>query len=471
MNGSADVPAVFYPLRRLLILVALSTGALSATAAEDILRPSDPLAEWPRDPLYIFYPADSCQGEQLELEVWSRRTRKWVQHPVHPRVPTDSCQLEDAGVLWNELRRRCVEPASEYEPPSWIVGIDVFDPRLTSRCAVSHGDGTKPMSIEVASPASRVPFRGAEPIARVQGHVLLDGLHGAAYDVVIAIDTSTTIDGDGRLLRTQLDAARTFVHRARPRMGDVRIGIVSFPGRNVGIALGHDTEALERALQRIAGAGTTGAASLGTGLARGLSALGANARPGARRRLLLATDGRRDLPFGPDLKQPAAGRSQLHELARTLGERGVALHLFALGGISADPSPLVLELTSGARSRYALVGEPGSTSDYLLGSRMPYVTWVAVRNLTTGQQAEAVRYGTGGEFEAELEVAFGTNELVIEARSSNEERVEIAHAFEFDGSLVRERLREAERLRIERLRRERELIIEPVPAHDHHTGG
>ena len=59
-------------------------------------------------------------------------------------------------------------------------------------------------------------------------------------------------------------------------------------------------------------------------------------------------------------------------------------------------------------------------------------------------------------------MAFGPNELVIEARSSDDERIEVAHAFEFDGELVRARLLEAERKRIEKLRRERQLTVEPA---------
>jgi hypothetical protein len=50
---------------------------------------------------------------------------------------------------------------------------------------------------------------------------------------------------------------------------------------------------------------------------------------------------------------------------------------------------------------------------------------------------------------------------VVEARSSNDEHAEVIHAFEFDGSLVRARMLEAERERMTRLRRERQLVIEP----------
>lgn len=448
-------------LRPILVALGLACVAAANAAAPEFVRPSDPLAEWPRDPVYVFYPRDSCQGNEVELEVWSRRAHDWVPHPVHPRAAIETCQLEDAGVLWNELRRRCVEPPGDIEPPSWIVGMNVFDSELTARCRVSHGNEPARMQIEVASPASGVALRADEPLATVRGQVLLDGLHGAAYDIVIAIDVSHTLDGDGRLLRAQVEAARAFVHRARPRLGDVRIGLVSFPGPDAGLPLGEDADVLDRALRRIAAAGTTGAPSFGKGLARALDALGNDERPGARKRVLIASDGRRNLPFGPDEQQAASQRAHALGLANTLDERAIALHLFALGGLAADPSALVREMTAGPRSHYTLVNEPTKSNTYLLSARMPFVTWVGIRNRTTGQQAEMVRYGTGGEFETRIPVVFGPNELVVEARSSNDEHAEVIHAFEFDGSLVRARMLEAERERMTRLRRERQLVIEP----------
>jgi hypothetical protein len=118
-------------------------------------------------------------------------------------------------------------------------------------------------------------------------------------------------------------------------------------------------------------------------------------------------------------------------------------------------------MTAGPGSRYARVSEPRVAPDYLLAARMPWVRSVSVRNETTGQQVDDVRYTRSGTFEAELPVAFGRNELVVEAHTSDDGHAEVVHAFRFDGSLVRERLLEAERERIERARRRRDLTVEP----------
>jgi len=92
---------------------------------------------------------------------------------------------------------------------------------------------------------------------------------------------------------------------------------------------------------------------------------------------------------------------------------------------------------------------------------MPYVTRITVRNETMGIDADHLAYGTGGGFKGSVPAAFGRNRLLIEARSSEDEHASLVHEFEFDGSLVKERLREAERKRLENLKRRREVEIEP----------
>ncbi|MEZ4215983.1 MAG: VWA domain-containing protein [Myxococcota bacterium] len=463
-------------------LVALALAVLGprpgAAAPPELFEPTDSLVGWPRDPVYVFYPRASCRGSEIELEVWHRPERKWVAHPAHARVPVETCQLEDAGVLWNELRWRCVEPPDAHVPaPSWVRGIDVFDPDVMERCAVSRdGDGFGAMTIDVASPSSQMPLRAAEPVATVEGSVRLGGLQGADYDVVIAIDTSADVGARG-LLAAQVEAARAFVERARPRLGETRIGVVSHPnvrprrgehtGARTEIALTDDAAALDRALVALGARGAAGAPTFASGLAFALDALqftggdAAGARPHARKLLVMLADGTRALPFGPDAQQPANARAQVLGLARRAHEHGVALHLYALGGASSEPSTLVAEMLRDNRGRFTQVLRPDEARDYLRDIRMPYVTSISVRNETLGADADGLAYGTGGRFRGTVPVAFGHNRLHIEARSSDDEHAAVDHEFEFDGSLVKERLREAERQRLERMKRRREVTIEP----------
>ena len=59
--------------------------------------------------------------------------------------------------------------------------IGAFSPMPPAKTSVSRAP----------SAAANEPILEAEPIAKVTGHVLLGGLQGARYDVLIAIDTAT----------------------------------------------------------------------------------------------------------------------------------------------------------------------------------------------------------------------------------------------------------------------------------------
>lgn len=470
--------------RTLLTLFALALG--SAASAEDIYIETDTLVGWPRDPVYVYYPRASCRGDEIDLQIFSRREKKWVTHPAHQRIPIESCQLEDAGVLWNELRWRCVEKRVEGEmPPSWVKGLDVFDPEVMEHCAVSrNGDGFGEMRIRVASPNSDIPVRGDEPVVTVSGNVDLGGLRGADYDVVIAIDISGGA-GSAKRIRSQVTAARHFIERVRPRMDSTRVAIVTSPnvrprrgehtGAHTEIRLTDDSRAADAALAAIERRGGAGTPNFASGLAFALDQLqhiqldGSGARSNARKVLLITADGKDSMPFGADADQAASTRAQVLSLAHRARDSGVAIHLYALGGIAAKSSALVEEMLRGNRGGFVQVKRPREMQTYLSDIRMPYVSYISITNETTGLVADTLRYSSGGAFSAILPAAFGWNHLLIEARSSDDEREQHTHTFEFDGSLVKERLLEAERGRVDRLRRRREVTVD-LPYVGHHEG-
>lgn len=459
------------------ILTALGLACATPSSAEDLYVATDTLVDWPRDPVYVFYPRASCRGEEIDLQIFSRREKKWVPHPAHARIPIESCQLEDAGVLWNELRWRCVEKPREGElPPAWVKGLNVFNSEIMEHCSVSRdGDGFGEMQIKVASPSPDTPLRAATPIVDIEGSVRLGGLGGADYDIVLGIDIS---DGSGaaRRIRSQVGAALRFIERVRPRIGYARIGIITYPnvrprrdehtGARTEVALTEDINLLERSLQAIGRRGPAGSPNFPSGLAFGLDQLqhstadGLGARPSARKLLLITADGTDVLPFGRDDEQTAEERAQVVALSQRAQESGVAIHLYALGGIASDASPLVEEMLHKNRGSFIQVKRPRETLDYMNNVRMPYVTYVEVKNETTGYVAEALQYSSGGQFRAEIPAAFGWNHLRIDARSSEDERIHLIHPFEFDGTLVQERLRAAEKERLERWKRRREVTID-----------
>jgi hypothetical protein len=77
----------------------------------------------------VFYPAGDCDGGQLEIQIFQRGdgggASTWVAHPEHPTIAPGTCQAEESGVLLNEIRVRCVDPAGAQRPSAWIVGADV----------------------------------------------------------------------------------------------------------------------------------------------------------------------------------------------------------------------------------------------------------------------------------------------------------------------------------------------------------
>jgi len=459
------------------ILTVLGIACATSSSAEDLYVATDTLVDWPRDPVYVFYPRASCRGEEIELQIFGRREKEWIPHPAHARVPVESCQLEDAGVLWNELRWRCVEEPREGElPPAWVKGLNVFDSEVMERCSVSRdGDGFGAMQIQVTSPSPDTPLRAATPIVDIEGSVRLGGVGGADYDIVVGIDISGG-SGAARRISSQVGAALRFIERVRPRLGYTRVGIITYPnvrprrdehtGARTEVHLTDDINRLESALRAIERRGPAGSPNFPSGLAFALDQLqhstadGLPARLSARKLLLITADGTDPLPFGRDEDQPSKERAQVVALAQRAQESGVAIHLYALGGIAVDASPLVEEMLHNNRGSFTQVKRPRETLDYLNNVRMPYVAYVEVKNETTGFVAEALHYSSGGQFRAEVPAAFGWNHLRIDARSSEDERTHLIHPFEFDGTLVQERLRAAEKERLERWKHRREVVID-----------
>jgi len=323
MTPSSDPPlpqrtAAANPVRALFAALALLTLPQLALAWESTM-----------DPVFVFYPRESCTGERIALEVWKRDEQRWARHPRHPVIPVDSCQLEDAGVLLNEIRWRCLDRGRSDLDSGWSLGVRVFEPSVMQRCdVVRTGGGFGETEIHVSTPKPGETISDADGNLEIEGSVWIGGLAGAEYDIVIAIDTSaeSPLAQASRpnaprtdTLAAQVRAAREFVETIQDRLGEVRVGIVSHPGtgaksaRRSGNARGapsngdsetlrarrelpltDDAAAIQRALTRISRRNRTGTMSFSDGLSLAIDELfrppdwpGA-ARPGARRIVMLS---------------------------------------------------------------------------------------------------------------------------------------------------------------------------------------
>jgi hypothetical protein len=465
------------------------------------------------DPVFVFYPRDFCSGERIALEVWNRDEQRWVEHPRHPVVPVDSCQLEDAGMLLNEIRWRCLDRDRSEQDRGWSVGVRVFEPSVMQHCDVTRtGGGFGETEIHVSTPTSGETIFDADGNVEIEGSVWIGGLAGAEYDIVIAIDTSAAKPRDateipiaresnGRVpskpsttdpLTAQVRAARAFVETIRDRLGEIRVGIVSFPGidaksarrpvdasnaASMGdsgiffarreIPLTDDAVALQRALNRLLHRDRAGPESFTDGLSLAIDELfrppdwpGA-ARPGARRIVMLSADGSGDFPFGPSAQADRDFRERNVERARNASRRGVALHLFALGGISEEPPAFIDEMLAGSASSFTRVQPPDLGTLFADGVSMPYLENLSIHDAATGQPVGNTSFTTDGRFAASVPLSPGENQLTVRARTSDGDTRESPLAVDFDPRAYQDHLLALEAARIRRMQT-KHLVLDVV---------
>ncbi len=454
------------------------------------------------DPVFVFYPRDFCSSDQIALEVWRRDEQRWVEHPRHPVVPVDSCQLEDAGILLNEIRWRCSDLDGSDPEFGWSVGVRVFKPGVMQRCDVARtGSGFGETEIHISNPRPDETISDADGNVEIEGSVWIGGLAGAEYDIVIAIDTSAAKStretepshankpttqapsphASPDPLAAQVRAAQAFVESIRNRLGEIRVGIVSFPGvdaksastpggagnatpeGNPDISLARrelpltdNAAELQRALQRVLDRDRAGPNGFTDGLALAIDELyrppgwpGA-ARPGARRIVLLSADGSGGFPFGPSAQADRDFRERNVERARNASALGVALHLFALGGISEEPPPFIDEMLVNPASSFTRVPSRERGAFFTDHVSMPYLEKLSIHDPATGQSIGYSTFSAGGKFAASVPLSPGSNRLTIRARTSDGDEQESTLAVDFDESAYKDRLLAQEAARIRR---------------------
>jgi hypothetical protein len=443
--------------------------------------PSAAGESWAEDPVYVYYPRGDCRGDAIHVQLWNRKAASWVPHPVHPTVRLESCQLEDAGYLLHEIRYRCIEPPGTRLPPSWRIGVGVFDPEVMERCApgqLSLPDGDLELNVVAPAPGERVTAPRME--VAIEGSVRIDGMDGSDYDALLMIDrSSATRDGDVDLLAAQLRSAKALLDGLLPRLGSVRVGIAAYPnvplvpgsehgsgGRRV-VPLTDDRLALYAGLRELSLAGVSGLQSFGSAFDFALAELvgehpRSGARPRARKVLVMAAHGLGDRPFGPAMAGDERALAGLDERLGHARARRVAVHLMALGGLSEQLPPAVEAIFERSEVRFQRVLRPALGSNFFASIRLPRVSRVVVANRTAGSVETPAAVTSGGRFATTVVAATGTNRLWARATLSDGATTEREWDFEFDDRMVKQIVLEAERERMRRVRQQRRLELDPA---------
>jgi hypothetical protein len=462
---------------------SLACGAVLALAAVS----SGQTGSWAIDPVHVYYPRGDCRGSELDLEVWDRDQRRWRAHPGHARIPLESCQVEDAGILLQEIRSRCVEPEDSQPRPTWVVGLDVFDPQVLETCAPAQpAQMTGLLELHVTAPAPGERVAGPRMEVAIQGSVRMDGIDGSDYDLELVIDRSEgTRAGGVDVLAAQVEAARALILRLVPRLGAVRIGITAYPNmppvpgtaetsaRRV-IGFSDDYAALDRALAGLLAQGASGFQTFGSALDFAAGELagrpGAGARANARKVLVIAAHAAGGRPFGPTAAHDARFLAQLEDRLERHRARHVALHLFALGGIAEELAPELGALFERHRARFHRVLRPALATEFLSQVSLPRVTEVVVENRTAGGGRTPARLTPDGRFEATIATSTGRNRLWARATLSDGTRAERVWDFEFDDRVVKQLLLAAEREHMRRVQQKRlevrpflDGVVPPLP--------
>jgi hypothetical protein len=268
-----------------------------------------------------------------------------------------------------------------------------------------------------------------------------------SIDVMLVIDTSGStsnsagakdgiaglLGGGPSILHAELEAARAFLDASDP--ATTRVGIVRFAGDfefltgsaksgsvNAWVEqpLTADYAAVRATLGRIRQRGSHGGTDMAAGLRLairellGLPETRSQARSDARKVALLLTDGFPTLPFGSVATMDPGDVDVTLGAARVAAKGGIVVHSFCLGPEALSAPMACREAARLTGGIYSPVERPADIVSVLPRTPVGRVELVAVRNATTGRLARSVSVRPDGGFTAEVELAPGANQLVVE---------------------------------------------------------
>lgn len=366
--------------------------------------------------------------------LWLRRRADW--------------QVTWQGVPWSgwpETEPAAATLVEAAGPPSVSVAARSPRVRIASEALAPARPGAvarEDVLLEVATPRDGAVQEGRLAWVEVNGWA---GAQTATrHDVMVVVDTSGStawasggdVDGDGKLgkARRHVDSWRTFNPRhyssdpgdtvlaaellATRRLFETldpvrtRVGLASFAdGAHLLAPVGSDRAQLADALAQLAENFGSGMTNLSAALDLAIRALEAAGGKGRQKSVLVLSDG---YPTAPGSKALAAKEALAR--AKEAVAAGVRIYSFTLGLqeiTQHDPYAKIATLTGG---RYERIESPAAIIRELPRIDLARIASVAIRNLTTENDAQAARVFPDGSFDAFVKLAPGDNRLRIRAR-------------------------------------------------------
>ena len=264
----------------------------------------------------------------------------------------------------------------------------------------------------------------------------------------------------------------------------VRVGVVSFSGEYnsssgrrasssqkdalLEIPLTHDYAAVAATLEALGARQPRGGTNMEAGIKLALRELaslhGAKSTPrrGAKRVILLLTDGKPSLPFGKANVEDPEDIEAVINAARLSKTAGVTINVYGLGPVAIDYPIAATEVARVTGGLYTPVRRPGDIVTMLTGVSFANVADVVAVNLTLGEMAgpDDILLSPDGSFRGFVPVRQGKNRIRVSAlasdgtRGSTEFEIIFKHQDLTDAELV------AERDRIRKRNRELQLLME-----------
>ena len=366
--------------------------------------------------------------------------------------------------------------------------------------------------IVVDSPRHGQVVRGTLDMAPLAG-VATAGSRPTRFDVMVLLDVSGStaypsgidVDGDGEIGETQaalqpgvpntkntdpgdavlsaeLEGARSLLVGLDPER--VRVGVVSFSGEfhpgtgrraslhqsdaRLEIPLTSDYGAVEATLVAIGARAPHGGTNMEAGVKLALRELagleGAKSQPsrGAKRVILLLTDGKPSLPFGAANVEDPEDIEAVVSAARLAKIAGVTINVYGLGPVAIDYPIAATEVARVTGGLYTPVRRPGDIVTMLTGVSFANVEDVVAVNLTLGEMAgpDDILLQPDGSFRGFVPVRPGRNRIRVSALASDGSRGETELEITFKYQEMTDAELQVERDRIRQRNRELQLLME-----------